>query len=655
MKITSKNVEARLKIIEKKMKTLGLEARFLEFEEMFKILKPFGATTAVSSLESDIEEKLKWWETIFLNAPKIDNGKQKKWLPRLREALGFMSDKFIKHTGKGDVAAKLTMKNIFQLLNYKPIYLGHSINWNENPFGDREWPTAMNRHYFLLNLELEYHKTGDKKYAEKAKDLFLDWACCQPLQEWNEGRFGWSTLNAGVRGIVWPKLFCMWAAAGLLTGEFKKVAGNILIQNAEFLMRFKNAGPSNWRIFESEGLFYMSMILPGLERSNSWRKESVKRLKFEMERQIRKDGCHFQNCPSYHGGMLRAFYSVYLLADEAGIKNPFDNHEFLKTIEKMWEFSMYTSTPDFQNLPIGDSSPSDISENFAECEKLFDRSDFEYILSKGKKGVPPKKTSCALKPSGHIVFRNDWTKTARFLLFDIAEQVGCHSHRDAFNIHAWAYGKELICDSGRTTYKREDKAESEKTLRHNTVVVDGKNQNLLLPKLLKFGIKKNWGFIQAESLNYETVRHLRSIIFIDGKHWVVIDSLYSSDEHDYTLSFHTPQKKTILKKNKLIIPHMSICCESNSKVKASIEDVVIGRDYMTTAKAKALRFKTRAKNMRFVTLLATHEDAKKHPACTLDLRENFINVNIGGENYRIEHSEKQASCKIISANETIVL
>jgi len=646
-----------LDILRKKAVSLNIKYRFSELQDFHETTLSVMDKNTTSDLEPEFEARLKWWELILSGPCELNEGfDEKEWFAKLDRALGEMPYTLLKHTGKEARVAELILKNIFQFLNYKPVYAGKHIDWNDNPFGDREWTTCMNRHSFLLNLEQQYSVSGDKKYAEKSKELFLDWACSQPIEEWNNGRYAWSSLNAGIRGIVWPKIFCMWNKANMLTGPFKTAAMNILIKNAEFLMKFKNPGPSNWRIFEAQGLFCMALIFPGLKQAVRWRNEAVKRLKFEMVRQIRRDGCHFQNCPGYHQGMLRAFYTVSILAKRLQIKNLFNDKVFLRTVEKMCEFSMYTADPDFKTLPIGDSGISDITESFAECNELFDRNDFKYILSKRKKGILPRKTSCLFKSSGHVIFRSDWSRSARFMLFDLAEHMGCHSHYDVFNIHAWAYGRELICDSGRSTYRQEDKQMMQASSRHNTVTVDNKNQNLLLPVPHKFKTQKNWGFVQAESFNYDGVKYIRAIIFIDGKHWIVIDSLHSCSIHDYTLNFHILQKKAFLNKQELIMPNMIINCSSDVPVKSILEPSVIGRDYNKVLKGQVLRYMARAQNVRFVTLLATYEE-QRHPVCQMEIDYDSvikIKAGIGNKNYQIDYSENKAGVNIYSPADGII-
>jgi hypothetical protein len=148
---------------------------------------------------------------------------------------------------------------------------------------------------------------------------------------------------------------------------------------------------------------------------------------------------------------------------------------------------------------------------------------------------------------------------------------------------------------------------------------------------------------------------VRSIVFIDGRFWLVIDSLRSRAEHDYVLNYHTPQKRVSLKNNKLTAANMTLCCESTLPMKSRLENEIIGRDYNRTAKAKAARFECRAKNVKFATLIAPFDTGKKRPECKLTLSRSVIKAVIGAECFEIRHSEKEALCAIVSEKKRVSL
>lgn len=380
-----------------------------------------------------------------------------------------------------------------------------------------------------------------------------------------------------------------------------------------------------------------------------------------MEHQVREDGCHIQNCPTYHHGTARAFFNVYYLARELGLDvRALFGDDWLKKVERMFEFSVLTSTPSFRNVPIGDSGTVRISEAIGPCLNEFKRDDFTFVASGGRKGARPEKTSVALKSSGHLVFRSGWDRDARFMLFDMAEQVGCHSHDDAFNIHVSAYGRELISDSGRTTYQPDEKKKMVKTSRHNTVTVDGMDQENIQPRLIAFSTEGNWGFTHARAKNYPGVEHSRSIIFLRGEHWVVLDYLSSGSEHEYVSNFHTHQRVG-LDGDAVIMPNMVLLPVCDSEFNLRLENVVIGRDYGREVRGKAVRVEgAKRKNVKFAALLATYPSGSSAPACSLvpgnfSGENTFLTAVINGEKFDIRVDFKKSACRIETGKDAIEL
>jgi hypothetical protein len=156
----------------------------------------------------------------------------------------------------------------------------------------------------------------------------------------------------------------------------------------------------------------------------------------------------------------------------------------------------------------------------------------------------------------HYVMRSGWTPEDRFLILDGGPHGTNHHHEDALNFELFAYGEHLIIDPGlyRYNYDSPWRQFMISSLAHNTLAVDGQGQCRRqkratwvakgpMPNVWRTGDDLTY-FRGSYTYGYGDggrvpVEHTRSVFFIEGRFWVIVDRARPRDtaEHLYESLF----------------------------------------------------------------------------------------------------------------------
>jgi len=456
--------------------------------------------------------------------------------------------------------ADLIRRHTFAFLNNPPFCLGERMDWNANPFGDIEWPTCLQRHYAWTELARAYRETGDEKYARCWVRMLVDWAARNPIRPWDDRHFAWSTLNAAIRCKTWARVFPDMIRSPAFTADVLLLFLSALRQNTNFLMTHR-APTGNWLLFESAGLLRTGCRFHEFLDAPAWRSEGRKRLAAEIAKQILPDGAHQELCPIYHCCVLDSFHYPLLTARLYGFGEPFDER-YLQRLERAYRFLAFTAKPDGVLLPIGDTgTPKNVRLLIAHGARQFRNPQLLFVATGGKEGAPPAATAHIFRRSGHVVMRDAWKNTKRFLLFDVAAPGGWHSHRDSMQVIVWGFGADLLIDTGCYRYSEPEHSEYAETKYHNTITVNGQSQNLTAPKLLAWKIAEGFVYAAGVSAQFEATQHLREVVFVENTFWIVLDTILGDRRDSYQQWWHLGQRKATLDRggacrtpNLLIVP-----------------------------------------------------------------------------------------------------
>ena len=453
----------------------------------------------------------------------------------------------------------------FMPSNHSPRFTkDDDIDWHFNPISSREWILRLHRHQWWPVLGLAYLNTGDERYAIAFVKQMTDWILKNPLpRQKDERNHAWRLMEVGLRlRVSWIPSFGLFFESPFFDNKAKLKMLRSIYDHARFLYFYKTN--RNHLLRESNGLAHASAYFSEFKEARLWQEKALSRIDKEIARQINSDGSHIEVSTGYQWLVVDELEKTY---DLLSAYNLFLPKEDLKTsLEKMYNVLSNLIRPDGTFPEINDGFVRWDYSRLEDAGKRFGRKDFIYVGTAGKEGVEPTTNSIGLKDAGFFIMRSDWTKDARYLLFDAGPYGGPHGHEDKLSIEVFAYGKPFIVDSGSYTYDKKDPYRNYfvGSQAHNTVLINGKSQIRRWKKenLKPVTMSENqavWisheGFDYAEASYSDgysefslqkpgnpkiinDVIHTRKILFVKPDYWIVIDSLNAAENHDYEILFH---------------------------------------------------------------------------------------------------------------------
>lgn len=434
--------------------------------------------------------------------------------------------------------AENALKHIFVgQTAYPPFFCGKDINWGTSPVPDKEWVWQLNRMYFWNAMAHVYWHTGDEKYAKEWCNQLVDWTKKNPNDK--QHQFAWRSIEAGIRGHSWTSLFQYFLDSPNFTPEVLTAFLNSCYDHASYLMTVYRT-KSNWGLMEAEGLAFIAMTFPEFSDSEKWLTEAIRRLNNEIDLQVYPDGHQRELAIGYHLGCINWFIRTYDLARMNGRSNAFPA-SYEQKVQKMCEVPMKLCHPDGKNAQFGDAwagKPGQHKNDFYEWAKRFNRDDFLYLATDGKKGKKPDSTAFALPYSGLYSMRSDWSKQAVCLILKCGPDGGGHCQPDNGTFELSAGGRTLMPDAGSYIYSGdpEGRAWFRQTKIHQTLTLNGENIKYT-PKLLLWKPCKKTDILVVENQSYPSLKHRRSVFFVDKKYFIVVDEAIGTASGDVDIHF----------------------------------------------------------------------------------------------------------------------
>ena len=150
----------------------------------------------------------------------------------------------------------------------------------------------------------------------------------------------------------------------------------------------------------------------------------------------------------------------------------------VKNLERGYEMYIKLRRPNGTTPSLNDGSEaSDRNWSHKAYQFFPQRQDFRYFATGGAEGVLPEYTSVAMPYAGMASMRTGWGKNDMWFFFESAPFGRGHQHEDKLNVLMFAYGKDVLKDSGNYAY---DSSNMRKfvldTRSHNCAMVDNRSQ-----------------------------------------------------------------------------------------------------------------------------------------------------------------------------------
>lgn len=615
----------------------------------------------VSSGKSGIETLL---SRIDLNAKDLQQVKQSSANPenaaekllnyyQNRTAVKHPVDRNNKKKSLGNIAnekdfevANNALKHVFvEQSAYPPHFCGDDIDWGTRPVPDNEWVWQLNRMSFWGAMARVYRQTGDEKYAKEWAYQLVDWTRKNPNDA--DHKHAWRSIEAGIRGHSWTSHYQYFIGSPHFTPEVLVAFLNSCYDHAEYLMTVYRS-KSNWGLMEAEGLAFIAMTFPEFKDSEKWLTEAIRRLNNEIDLQVYPDGHQRELAMGYHLGCIEWFIRTYDLARMNGRTDAFPS-SYEQKVQKMCEVPMKLCHPDGTNQQFGDAwagKPGQHQKKFQDWAERFNRQDFLYLATDGKKGKKPDSTAFALPYSGLYSMRSSWDKDAICLILKCGPDGGGHSQPDNGTFELSAGGRNLMPDAGSFIYSGdpENRAWFRQTKVHQTLTLNGENSKYT-PKLLLWEPGKTNDILVVENQSYGNLKHRRSVFFVDKKYFIVVDEAIGTATGDVDIHFQLAPGDAVFNRDNFSV-HSNFFEGWNVLVKTlpqpglelTEEEGQVSFLYTKKEPRPAFRYRTAKTlgnaNVRFVTLVAPYD--KKLPEINFRIVDS---PEIGSSTLKLEIQE----------------
>ncbi|MBC8184506.1 alginate lyase family protein [candidate division KSB1 bacterium] len=452
-----------------------------------------------------------------------------------------------------DESAEKILRHEFQYGD-STIYFGDRIDFRNNPTNSNEWIWGLNRMNHWVTLLNGYLNTSNEAYAREYNSEVVDWTVRNPAPPFRLTRVpSWRNLEAGIRmSSVWPKTFFGFLESSSFQTQAIQLMLASMWSHAEHILSFPSGMRfvNNWVIIGSNGLANVGMNFPEFQKAEMWAETGLSRLSLQLEKQVYPDGAQHELATSYHIACMHSFNNAFEVARKTPTPVPLN---FSKTLEKMFDYIMYVSTPAREIPPTNDAHRNNIVNWMNIGADLFKRENMRFIATDGKDGKQPEQTSIQFPWAGHSVMRSDWGAEAWYLFFDAGPAGISHQHEDKLHIGVSAFGRDFLTDGGKGLYipdKWRDYFVS--TRAHNTILIDGYGQKRI-PKnethRTDIPLKRRWlsnenfdfasgTFSDGYGANKIPVTHSRFVLFKKKEYWLVIDFLTGKGSHKFDALYH---------------------------------------------------------------------------------------------------------------------
>ena len=343
------------------------------------------------------------------------------------------------------------------------------------------------------------------------------------------------------------------------------------------------------------GLLYLGKFFNKKLKGKRWFKFAEKEFFKDIEIQMLPSGVHYEKSVSYHRLMVELYsYPIYMF-DRCGIKVP---KSIKDKVQLMYDYVANYIKPNGYAPLIADNDDGRFlpfeKRDFRMHSYLNDASSAEVsIVSNGLSyhfGTT-SKTSKLYDDAGVAVVRN---ADAQLFVSCVGYSrkpkpsevnLGTHTHNDLLSFELNVGGSDIIIDPGTYLYTSsiKDRNEFRSTRKHNTIVVDEEEQNLLSEKSA-FSLKRNVVFDRLSmegsivNGNYRTLKglmhHHRTFDLQEGK--LVINEVVEKTDsgHEGHIRLHLAEGINPERKGDSVFfevgnYELSI---SNSECELSIED-----------------------------------------------------------------------------------
>lgn len=534
----------------------------------------------------------------------------------------------------------------FSHKGYQPsFFYGEDIDWRYWPVQDNELRWQLHRHKWFTPMGKAYRVSGDEKYAREWTLEYIDWIRKNPLVKLDKAayemaddnlkgdadnsRFAWRPLETSHRLQDQCLQFQLFVDSPSFTPEFL----------TEFLVNYHKhavhilgnySAQGNHLLFEAQRMLMAGSFFPEYREAEAWRRSGVEILNREILKQVLPDGGHYELDPHYHLATIEIFYKSLQIADLNGFRNDFPQ-SYADAVENMIMFYTDIIFPDYTNPCFSDAKITNrktMLNNYRKWQKVFPENQvIRYFATEGQEGSLPDHLSKGFLDTGFFVFRNGWGEDALQMVVKAGPAGEWHAQPDFGTFEMWYNGKCLFQDSGSYVYEGKDPEimEWRKWFRasshHNTLTMNDQDVDKVPSKTLLWQPEGDVQILVTEHPSYKNLTHRRSIFFVDGKYFVIVDEAIGKMKGWVNLHYQMPRGDVPNSREDMHFHtnfegesnfYLQCFCDDMEKMQMKKEKGWQSSDYMKKVQRMDASFKQKKETddpVRFITVIYPKQKA----------------------------------------------
>jgi hypothetical protein len=404
-----------------------------------------------------------------------------------------------------------------------PHTLTFPINWNADPFSDRNW-CAQLQMWRMLDAHIYQHdKTRDPAWLKFPVKILNDWHRFHCVQK-RPSRFAWKDMMVGLRAMKLGYVISQVQHKLVDVGpDMATVFEDLVREHLKFLLDIAHVSYCNHTFLDLQGAAALAQVVDDELRAEIYAFIDAVLPKL-IASQFDEHGVHLENSPGYQP------FGIACLA-RLSKSQWFGQFKLDELIARAREVSDWFQLPDGRLVPFGDTDGK--PQDFSLTQTVF----------KGKRQV--------FNAAGYAIVRSDGDgdlRRASLLGVMAAFNSGFHKHADDLSF-VWFEGEDILCDAGKFAYKVDPRREyAQSTRAHNTVEIDGRSYGenwsghpeLVYGSALGAVSVQDWGYLIDAGVRHRRfdVEHRRFFAYSPGDWVLVIDRLVGDAPHDFTQWFH---------------------------------------------------------------------------------------------------------------------
>lgn len=376
--------------------------------------------------------------------------------------------------------------------NNNLFYLDQRSLSNSNKGVDIKVPWELNRCHHILWLSEAYCLTNDEKYAKEVVFEIENWIDENPVMH----TVNWvCSMDVAIRAVNWMYALLLIANSDSFSNDFSRKVYSSLYQHGFFIYNNleKNIPYSNNHYTSNLiGLLYLGKLFNNTKRGQQWFRFAKKEYYKETLIQILPSGVNYEKSVSYHRLMAELLVYPYYMLRRDGEDIP---NDVKSRLDAMLNYvALYTPNSGLSPI-IADNDNGRflpfVPRDFRDHRYLLNKESLEssvvgFGVTPLKKPDEIKKSICFIDANVAILRKEEsylfvsCCPRGRFDK-DTNNFIGTHLHNDLLSFVYSVGNKEIIVDPGAYCYTSdiEKRIEFRATNKHNTILVDGEEQNFL--------------------------------------------------------------------------------------------------------------------------------------------------------------------------------